>query len=168
MVPCFIFAVGYVAELVMFQPLLWPDSIALPDAARLSRDGSCARQDDLLLPVSPLEGMETLFFIAVPPWATLSCVVCVDTLALDGRAYASLAPDTVDIFSALDLIGAPLTADLDIFVDAATSPLRDGEEVGLRPGSRLRFVPHNYAGRPDQLLADFLLACTCGRDTCLS
>eukprot|EP00439_Symbiodinium_sp_Y106_P077866 s456_g16.t1 len=164
-VPCFIFAVGYVAELVMFQPLLWPDSIDLPDAARLSRDGSCARQDDLLLPVSPLEGMEAFFFIAVPSWATLTCVVCVDTLALDGRAYASLAPDTVDIFSALDLIGAPLPADLDVFVDAATSPLRDGEEVGLRPGSRLRFVPHNYAGRPDQLLADFLLACTCGRDT---
>ena len=160
-IPCFIFSVGYETELVMVQPPLRQDSMAISDAVHFGRSGPRALQGDLLLPVPPLDGFECLFFVAVPPWAARHCVVCIDTLALNGRAYACLAPAVVDIFGALGTTGFPLAAELDIFVDGATLPLRDGEEVGLQPGSRLRFVPRGSVRRPDQLLADLLSECTC-------
>ena len=105
-------------------------------------------------PVVSLAGQGCLFFVAVPVWALRQCVVCIDTLAVDGCIYATPAPSIVDVFSALAAAGMSLRAEVDIFVDSSRDPLADGQEATLRPGSLLRFVPKGATSRVDQLSDD--------------
>ena len=131
----------------MFHISCQSSALDIADAIQLSRSGPLSQDCAHLHPVLP-------FFVAVPVWALRQCVVCIDTLAVDGCIYATPAPSVVDVFSALNTAGLSLRAEVDIFVDSSQDPLADGQEAPLRPGSLLRFVPKGATSRVDRLRDD--------------
>ena len=162
--PCCVFPVGFPAELIMFQLSSASNATDIAEAVQISRSGPSALDCGYLHLVTSLPGQDCLCFVAVPPWAHRQCVVCIDTLALDGYIYAARAPSVVDVFSALAAAGLPLRTEADIYIDDSQVPLSDGQEAALSPGSLLRFAHKGHAPPVDQLGADFVCRLIAGNN----
>ena len=73
-----------------------------------------------LLPVLPQPSLGAVCYLAAPEWAPGLQGICIDTVALDGRLFASLAPEYVTRHELLTLAGVATFTDISVWVRPRT------------------------------------------------
>ena len=105
-----------------------------------------------LLPVQPQPDARWAVLLAVPTWPCVSVPVCLSLESFDERLFATHAPAVVDKALLLQLAGLAPVADVDVYPAGRDRPLSDGEDIILRPGHCISFLPvPNRPANPKKL-----------------
>ena len=81
------------------------------------------------------------FFLAVPAWLCDRCVVCFDLSQWDGRIFAEVVPQHVDLWLLLHFADIPQDIEIDVYVPDFQGPLPRGAETEVFLGCCISFMP---------------------------
>ena len=135
-----ILALHTTLEQLDLQVLLPQTVDQLLEVLEASRVPSKRQHNSRLIPVQPQPDDRWGTFLAFPPWAHLTALVCLDLTAFDGRIFAARAPSRVDRVALLRLAGLPPYSAAHIFRPLYDVFLADGEECQLQLGECVVFV----------------------------
>ena len=105
----------------------------------------------------PLNGLAV--FVALPRWYPTATVLCLNTTAIDGRIFATFAPDRLDTAELLWLANLPTQMDIAVYVGGDDQPLPDGTQVHVASGDQVLFVESGEP--PHTVLHLHCLSCSC-------
>ena len=103
----------------------------------------------------PIHGLAV--FLALPRWHPNATVICLNTASIDGRIFATYAPDRLTTDDLLWLADLPPQADYVVYVGGDDQPLPAGIQVHVAPGDQVVFVEYEGASLPDMTLPVMLL-----------
>ncbi|CAE7243279.1 unnamed protein product [Symbiodinium sp. CCMP2592] len=110
--------------------------------------------------VRPQPDPSHLLCIASPSWPGISCTVCFDLAAVDGRQFAAQLPPRIDRYIAMQFAGLAPAAEIDLYCPGRQDPLVDGDELLVGHGHCFSFRPRGTGPPPccDILVAGRLAA----------
>ena len=103
----------------------------------------------------PIHGLAV--FLALPRWHPTATVICLNTASIDGRIFATYAPDRLTTDELVWLADLPSQVDYVVYVGGDDQPLPAGIQVHIAPGDQVVFVEHEGAPLPDLTLPLMLL-----------
>ena len=138
-VPCIILCPEYTAELADIHISLPATVDEVTDALHTARMSARAVAFPRLVPVLPQPSHGLAAFIAYPAWHFNDVLVCIDTVAIDGRLFATRSPAYVRKSDLIRLAGLLPGLDYDVFYNVDQEPLGD-RPIYLFPGVLITFL----------------------------
>ena len=141
--------------LVLPLPCTWREAeLLLPDARATI---ACLRFPHVRpLAQQPIQGFALL--LAAPRWDPEATVVCLNSVAIDGRIFATYAPAYVDLEGLRWLAALPAGIDYDVFVDGDDQPLVRGPEIHLTQGMQIVYVEAGQVPAAGRALNQLLMS----------
>ena len=134
-----ILKVDYAPELLTIRVALPATPAEVEAATQVMRGPNYRRCFPALLPVLPQPSFGAVCYLAAPEWAPGLQGVCIDTVALDGRLFASLAPEYVTRHELLTLAGVATFPDISVWVGPGPELLADEGHIHIFPGMLISF-----------------------------
>ena len=137
-----------------------PHPVDVPDvyaAVQQSREPTLGRIWPLLYSVWPQPSTKWATMIALPAWITHDISICIDSRAVDGRVFTTLAPNPACRADILRLAGLLGRRDLDVYTPLRQTPLEDPHEARLSIGLCLSIVPRGHMPSPILALEALIL-----------
>eukprot|EP00439_Symbiodinium_sp_Y106_P006620 s9131_g1.t1 len=138
-VPCIILCPEYTAELADVRIPLPATVDEVTDALHTARQSARAVEFPRLVPVLPQPSHGLAAFIAYPAWHFNDVLVCIDTVAIDGRLFATRSPAYVCKSDLIRLAGLLPGLDYEVFYNVDQELLGD-RPVHLFPGALITFL----------------------------
>ena len=105
-----------------------------------SRSTPCHVRFPFLIPASPQSVVGHVTLLATPRWAPMVLTVLINTVAIDGRIFASYALEYADYSALIALADLPSQVAYDVFAGDDDQPLNEGVFVHLFPGMQITVI----------------------------
>ncbi|CAE7264709.1 unnamed protein product, partial [Symbiodinium sp. KB8] len=106
-----------------------------------------------LLHVNPQPIRGLAVFLALPRWHPTATVICLNTATIDGRIFATYAPDRLNVDELCWLADLPTQAQYVVYVGGDDQPLPADVQVHVASGDHVIFMEHEGVPLPDRFCA---------------